>query len=62
VPLWPVGPALAIAFMVFVVTMLGWFEETRVALYAGLAWLVWLAAIYRQRNGWSAARRRRGAG
>ncbi|MBN3724982.1 amino acid permease [Burkholderia sp. Ac-20379] len=63
VPLWPVGPALAIAFMVFVVAMLGWFEDTRVALYAGLAWLVWLAAIYRQRHRWGGgARLQRGEG
>ncbi len=50
VPLWPLGPALAIAFMLFVVAMLGWFADTRVALYAGLAWLVWLAAVYRLRR------------
>ncbi|GAB7539720.1 amino acid permease [Burkholderia sp. 3C] len=62
VPLWPVGPALAIAFMVFVVAMLGWFEDTRVALYAGIGWLVWLAVIYRQRHRWGGALWRRSEG
>ncbi|MGS1025962.1 amino acid permease [Burkholderia glumae] len=52
VPLWPVGPALAIAFMLFVVTVIGWFAETRVALYVGLAWLAALgvAWLLRQRS------------
>ena len=44
VPLWPVAPALTIAFMGFVIVMLGWFEDTRVALYVGAAWLALLAA------------------
>ncbi len=46
VPLWPVAPALTIAFMGFVIVMLGWFEDTRVALYVGAAWLVLLAAVF----------------
>ncbi|AJK49519.1 amino acid permease [Burkholderia plantarii] len=52
VPLWPVGPALAIAFMVFVVVMIGWFDDTRVALYVGLGWLAALGVAYllRQRT------------
>ncbi|WP_246794539.1 amino acid permease [Burkholderia perseverans] len=52
VPLWPVGPALAIAFMVFVVVMIGWFADTRVALYVGIAWLAVLgvAWLLRQRS------------
>ncbi|WP_334001264.1 amino acid permease [Burkholderia gladioli] len=50
VPLWPLGPALAIAFMLFVVAMIGWFEDTRVALYAGLGWLVWLWLVYQVRR------------
>ncbi|MFX8223314.1 proline-specific permease ProY, partial [Acinetobacter baumannii] len=28
VPLWPVGPALAIAFMLFVIGVLGYMEDT----------------------------------
>jgi histidine transporter len=46
VPLWPVAPALTIAFMGFVIVMLGWFEDTRVALYVGAAWLVLLAIVF----------------
>ncbi|WP_028224308.1 amino acid permease [Paraburkholderia ferrariae] len=46
VPLWPLGPLLAIAFMVCVIGVLGYFENTRVALYVGVAWLVLLALAY----------------
>lgn len=46
VPLWPVAPALTIAFMGFVIVMLGWFDDTRVALYVGAAWLALLAAVF----------------
>ncbi|MCM3378023.1 hypothetical protein M3654_23715, partial [Bacillus licheniformis] len=38
VPLWPVAPALPIAVMGFVIVMLGWFDDSRVALYVGAAW------------------------
>ena len=40
------APALTIAFMGFVIVMLGWFEVTRVALYVGAAWLALLAAVF----------------
>jgi histidine transporter len=46
VPMWPVGPGVAIAFMVCVIGVLGYFENTRVALYVGIAWLVLLALAY----------------
>ncbi|WP_179404786.1 amino acid permease [Burkholderia guangdongensis] len=46
VPLWPVAPALTIAFMCFVIAMLGYFDDTRVALYVGAAWLALLAAVF----------------
>lgn len=46
VPLWPVGPLLAIIFMLFIFVVLGYFEDTRIALYVGIAWLVILAAAY----------------
>ncbi|KWI83714.1 proline-specific permease [Burkholderia ubonensis] len=46
VPLWPVAPALTIAFMGFVIAMLGWSEDTRIALVVGAAWLVLLAAVF----------------
>lgn len=46
VPMWPVAPILAIAFMVFVFGVLGYFESTRIALYVGIVWLVLLAIAY----------------
>lgn len=46
VPLWPVGPVLAIIFMLFIFGVLGYFEDTRIALYVGIAWLVILAGAY----------------
>jgi histidine transporter len=46
VPLWPVGPALAIAFMLFVIGMLGYMEDTRIALYVGAGWIVLMSAAY----------------
>ncbi|MCK1142105.1 amino acid permease [Providencia stuartii] len=46
VPLWPVGPALAIVFMLFIFGVLGYFKDTRIALYVGIVWLVILAGAY----------------
>ncbi|MFK3719362.1 amino acid permease [Pseudomonas fulva] len=46
VPFWPWGPALAIAFMVFVFGVLGYFPDTQAALLVGLVWLVFLVASY----------------
>ncbi|MBN9116145.1 MAG: proline-specific permease ProY, partial [Pandoraea sp.] len=46
VPLWPVGPALAIAFMLFVIGVLGFMEDTRVALYVGAGWIVLMSVAY----------------
>lgn len=46
VPFWPVAPALTILFMVFVIAMLGYFDDTRAALYVGLAWLALLALVF----------------
>ncbi|AIO65938.1 amino acid permease [Burkholderia oklahomensis] len=46
VPLWPIGPALTIAFMAFVIAMLGYFDDTRIALFVGAAWLVILALVF----------------
>ena len=34
--MWLVAPALTIAFMVFVIALLGYFPDTRVALMVGL--------------------------
>ncbi|MDX4945328.1 MULTISPECIES: amino acid permease [Providencia] len=46
VPLWPVGPVLAIIFMLFIFGVLGYFEDTRIALYVGIVWLVILTGAY----------------
>lgn len=45
-PLWPAASIAATAFMVLVIGVLGWFEETRVALVVGAVWLGLLAAAY----------------
>ena len=46
-PLWPAASILAIAFMGLVIGVLGFFEDTRVALYVGAAWLGLLVVAYR---------------
>ncbi|PVZ12309.1 MULTISPECIES: amino acid permease [unclassified Pseudomonas] len=46
VPLWPVAPALAIAFMVFIFGVLGYFEESRPALVAGVVWMYLLGIAW----------------
>lgn len=46
VPFWPVGPACAIAFMVFIFGVLAWFPDTRTSLYVGLGWLALLSVGY----------------
>jgi histidine transporter len=46
VPWWPVAPALATVFMLFVIGLLGYFEESRIALYVGLAWVALLTLTY----------------
>ena len=45
-PWWPVAPALATAFMAFVIGLLGYFEESRIALYVGLVWIALLTVAY----------------
>ncbi|CNI22600.1 amino acid permease [Yersinia pekkanenii] len=39
VPFWPVAPILTIIFMAFIIAVLGYFPDTRIALYVGLAWV-----------------------
>ncbi|EKT55653.1 amino acid permease [Providencia sneebia] len=46
VPFWPVGPIIAIIFMLFIFGVLGYFEDTRIALYVGIIWLVILSVAY----------------
>jgi histidine transporter len=45
-PLWPAASVLAIGFMAFVTVLLGWFEDTRVALVVGSVWVGLLAGAY----------------
>ena len=47
VPLWPVASYAALAFMGFIVVLLGIIPETRVALIVGAVWIVLLFAAYR---------------
>ncbi|MEE1867337.1 amino acid permease [Pseudomonas auratipiscis] len=46
VPLWPVGPACAAVFMLFIFGVLAWFPDTRMALYVGIGWLALLSLGY----------------
>jgi len=46
VPWWPVAPALATIFMLFVIGLLGYFEDSRIALYVGLVWVAFLTLAY----------------
>lgn len=46
VPFWPYGPAMAIAFMVFIFAVLGYFPDTQAALLVGVVWVVFLVASY----------------
>lgn len=46
IPFWPIAPILTTLFMVFVVVLLGYFKETRVALYVGVVWVVLLVIAY----------------
>lgn len=46
VPFWPVAPAVTIAFMLFVFGVLGYFPDTRPALWIGVSWIVLLVATY----------------
>lgn len=47
VPAWPVGSYLAVAFMLFVIGVLAWNADTRVAFYVGAAWLAVLFVMHR---------------
>lgn len=46
-PWWPVANYAALAFMGLVLVVLGYFEDTRTALYVGAAWIVLLVLAYR---------------
>jgi AAT family amino acid transporter len=44
--LWPLSSLLALAFLAFVLVMLGYSPDTRVALYVGVAWVTLLTVAY----------------
>lgn len=44
---WPVAPIIATAFMIFVIAMIGYFPDSRPALYVGAIWLVFLAVAHK---------------
>src|SRR5476649_1463823 len=44
--LWPLSSYLALAFLILVVGLMAYFEETRIALYVGPAFLVLLTVLY----------------
>ncbi|MCX7514691.1 amino acid permease [Frateuria hangzhouensis] len=44
--LWPLSSVLALAFLAFVLVMLGYSPDTRVALYVGVAWVAVLTVAY----------------
>ncbi|MGC5700003.1 amino acid permease [Pseudomonas sp. NFXW11] len=46
VPFWPWGPALAIAFMLFIFGVLGYFPKTQGALLVGVVWVLLLVVAY----------------
>ncbi|CAB3888155.1 amino acid permease [Achromobacter animicus] len=47
VPLWPAAPLMAIAFMAFVIAVLGYFPSTQAALGVGAVWIALLCLAYR---------------
>ncbi|OLF56636.1 amino acid permease [Pseudomonas chlororaphis] len=46
VPFWPYAPMAAIAFMLFIFGVLGYFPDTQAALIVGLVWIVLLVLAY----------------
>ncbi|EZI93365.1 amino acid permease [Acinetobacter baumannii] len=44
---WPYAPAFAIGFMVFILVMMGYFPDSRPAIYVGITWLALLTIAYR---------------
>jgi histidine transporter len=44
---WPYAPAFAIGFMAFILVMMGYFPDSRPAIYVGITWLALLTIAYR---------------
>ena len=45
-PWWPLSNYITIAFMVFVIAVMSYVEDTRFGVIAGSVWLLYLAAVY----------------
>ncbi|MEK5175868.1 amino acid permease [Heyndrickxia sp. FSL W8-0496] len=45
-PFWPYGSYIALAFLIMVVILMGFFPDTRIALIVGPLWLLLLVAVY----------------
>jgi L-asparagine transporter-like permease len=43
---WPISSVICLAFLGFVLVMLGYSPDTRVALYVGAAWMALLSVAY----------------
>ncbi|WP_446469874.1 amino acid permease [Xenorhabdus stockiae] len=46
VPMWPTAPIITIVFMSAIILLLGYFEQTRDALYIGAGWVIILTIAY----------------
>ncbi|MCC8381796.1 amino acid permease [Xenorhabdus sp. PB30.3] len=46
VPMWPTAPIITIIFMSAIILLLGYFEQTRDALYIGAGWVIILTIAY----------------
>ena len=46
IPFWPVGPLVAILFMIFIIVLLGFFEDTAPALVVGIIWILLMLVCY----------------
>ncbi|PHM35697.1 amino acid permease [Xenorhabdus innexi] len=46
VPMWPIAPVITIVFMSAIILLLGFFEQTRDALYIGSGWVIILILAY----------------
>jgi amino acid transporter, AAT family len=44
---WPLSSVVCLAFLAFVLVMLGYSPDTRVALYVGVAWVLLLTLAYK---------------
>ena len=43
---WPIAPAFAVVFMLFILAMLAYFPDSRPAIYVGIGWLILLWFAY----------------